>query len=373
MKKSLSVLMALVMALTCLSFSTTAFAADPAQCATISFDGTYNDSYLPAVLDSINQKRAQNGYQPVALDATLTAVAKQRAAEICVFTDFTNDSLPNGDPISTYLSGVGITCATLFSTCSLNIDSIISCLYYIYGNSSYVLNSIGIGLFTVGNSSFIYCVASVSPANSIYNSFVDTNTTVSVNTKIENLDLRMQLNPDKKYFRYDVAVKCYFPNGYLYSIDLPISQFTVNSNKSSVMKVKNFIAYPKKNGSFAIIAKHNSNPALTVKFDSTSNLFNNINVAGLSVKSTKKKRIVAKWRYSISDASGYEIQYSTSKKFKKSSTKRCTVKGKKKVSKTISNLKSKKVYYIRVRAYINQGNGEKCYSGYSKTKSIKVK
>ncbi len=80
-----------------------------------------------------------------------------------------------------------------------------------------------------------------------------------------------------------------------------------------------------------------------------------------------------KWK-KIPDATGYQIQYSTDKKFKKRKT--ITVKNHKKISSTVKNLKSKTKYYIRVRAYnITYENSMKIktYSSWSKTKNITVK
>ncbi len=68
---------------------------------------------------------------------------------------------------------------------------------------------------------------------------------------------------------------------------------------------------------------------------------------------------------------GYEIQYSTDKKFKKN-VKVVTVKKAKTTTKTIKKLKSKKKYYIRIRTFRKSGK-EYIYSKWSKVKKIKVK
>lgn len=88
--------------------------------------------------------------------------------------------------------------------------------------------------------------------------------------------------------------------------------------------------------------------------------------------SIKNKKLAVHW-YSVSDASGYEIKCSTSKKFSKSKTKTFTVKGNSKNIKKIK-IKSKKRYYVRVRAYkTGKVNGKKVkvYSPWSSTYSIK--
>ncbi len=96
-----------------------------------------------------------------------------------------------------------------------------------------------------------------------------------------------------------------------------------------------------------------------------------------SVKSTSikkltkaKKSFKVTWK-KVSGVSGYQIQYSTNKKFK-SSNKTATVKKGSTTSLTVKKLKSKKTYYVRVRAYKNV-NGRKVYSSWSKVKNIKTK
>lgn len=85
-----------------------------------------------------------------------------------------------------------------------------------------------------------------------------------------------------------------------------------------------------------------------------------------SVKAGGKGKIVVKWKKSAA-AKGYQLQYSTSKKFKSKKTKTTN-----KTSLTIKKLKKKKTYYIRVRAY-KTVNGKKSYGKWSSVKKIKIK
>ena len=94
-------------------------------------------------------------------------------------------------------------------------------------------------------------------------------------------------------------------------------------------------------------------------------------------KATSVKKLTAKskgfkvtWSKISTQASGYQIQYSTSKSFSSKSTK--TIKSCKTTSKTITGLKSKKKYYIRIRTY-KTVSGVKYYSSWSAVKSVKTK
>ncbi len=83
---------------------------------------------------------------------------------------------------------------------------------------------------------------------------------------------------------------------------------------------------------------------------------------------TSKKTVTASWKKI--DASGYELQRSTLKNFKKG-VKKYTVSSKT-ASKKITKLKKGTRYYFRIRAYKTIG-GKKYYSSWSKTKSVKCK
>lgn len=94
-----------------------------------------------------------------------------------------------------------------------------------------------------------------------------------------------------------------------------------------------------------------------------------------SIKNPVKgdKAITASWKKwnkkALKTINGFEIQYSTDKDFKVN-TKKVSV-NKKKTSKEIKKLTPGKKYYVHARAYRKTVSG-KVYSGWSKTKSIKV-
>lgn len=84
---------------------------------------------------------------------------------------------------------------------------------------------------------------------------------------------------------------------------------------------------------------------------------------------TKNKKNIKLALKKVKGAAGYQIKYSTSKKFGKKVTK--TVNSKK-VKVTLKKLKTKKKYYIKVRAY-KKFYGRKMYGKWSKVKVVQVK
>ena len=89
------------------------------------------------------------------------------------------------------------------------------------------------------------------------------------------------------------------------------------------------------------------------------------------VTSPKKAQLKVTWKKQATQTTGYQVQYSTDKNFKKGN-KTVTVKGAKTTAKTISKLTKGKKYYVRVRTYktVNKTN---FYSGWSKSSSVTVK
>lgn len=97
------------------------------------------------------------------------------------------------------------------------------------------------------------------------------------------------------------------------------------------------------------------------------------NVKGFQLVS-KSKKFVVKWKRQSVQTTGYEIQFSTNKKFKKKTSKTATVKSNKTISKKFSRKKAGKRYYVRIRTYKTvrvDGKMKKFYSGWSKVKTVK--
>ena len=91
----------------------------------------------------------------------------------------------------------------------------------------------------------------------------------------------------------------------------------------------------------------------------------------ISKVTAKSKGFTVKWKKQTKNTTGYQIQYSTDKNFKKNN-KTVTVSKNSTTSKTISKLKAKKKYYVRVRTY-KTVSGKKYYSSWSKSKTVTTK
>ena len=96
----------------------------------------------------------------------------------------------------------------------------------------------------------------------------------------------------------------------------------------------------------------------------------------LSKLEARKRGFSIKWKKQSRQTTGYQIQYSTSSKFAKKSTKSVWVKSSKATGKVIAKQKAKKKYYVRIRTYKTvkiSGKSTKLYSKWSKVKSVKTK
>ncbi|MBQ6440521.1 MAG: Ig-like domain-containing protein [Mogibacterium sp.] len=99
-------------------------------------------------------------------------------------------------------------------------------------------------------------------------------------------------------------------------------------------------------------------------------------VKNVKARAIKGKKAIIRWSKK-SSASGYQVQYSTKKSFKKKATKSLKVKGASKKTINIKKLKAGKTYYVRVRTYKNVKNsyGEtvKVYGKWSKVVRLRAK
>ncbi len=108
------------------------------------------------------------------------------------------------------------------------------------------------------------------------------------------------------------------------------------------------------------------------KYKGTKTLYFYIKPRATSISSISpgKRKFTVKWYKRPTQTSGYQIQYSTSSKFTSPTTR--TISGCGTTSKTITKLKAKKKYFVRVRTY-KTVNGTKYYSSWTKYKKVITK
>ncbi len=202
------------------------------------------------------------------------------------------------------------------------------------------------------------------------------------NISVKSLDLRnMDMsNADTTKIFYDSTItNLYLPQNAMKGYDLSgigglkniyykgdSTQWASLGNTSGSIKVTNNYTGPlnEKTTEDTNTEAEKTGETVTV----SKKTINNIASVISSLKQTKKGRKLKVKYNKFKGATGYQIQYSTSKKFSKKTTFNS-----KKTSATTKKLKKGKRYYVRVRAYIKTGK-KKYYSKWSTVKrSSKIK
>ncbi len=161
---------------------------------------------------------------------------------------------------------------------------------------------------------------------------------------------------------------------YTYNGKVKKPSVTVRDSKGKKIAASNYtVTYQsgRKNvGKYTVTIKFKGNYSGTVKRTFTIKPKS----TSISKLTSGRKRFTVKWKKLTAQTTGYQIQYSTSSKFKTAKT--VTVSKNKTTSKTIKDLKAKKKYYVRIRTYkIVKVNGKntKIYSSWSKAKAVTTK
>ena len=150
---------------------------------------------------------------------------------------------------------------------------------------------------------------------------------------------------------------------------MPTASTLVDENGKELDTSCYTISYPKKSvrvGVYTVKVK------LKGVYAGTYNLKYKIVPKAVKLKTVKKgkKSFTAKWSRNKTQTGGYQIAYSTNKNFKGVKYKK--VKKAKKTSLKVKKLKSKKTYYVKVRAF-KKVNGKTCYSSWSNVKKVRTK
>ncbi len=156
--------------------------------------------------------------------------------------------------------------------------------------------------------------------------------------------------------------------GVTYTKTIPMIETPTKEQSTTVSKVSNNQETTSKKEdekTTANVVETTANVVETTTANQT--VTNKINTKITSIKQ-KKKTLKIGWK-KVTGIDGYEIQYSTSKSFKKPKKliKRPNIK-----NVTVKKIKLKKKYYVRIRTFISE-NGKRIYSDWSKTKTKKTK
>lgn len=134
------------------------------------------------------------------------------------------------------------------------------------------------------------------------------------------------------------------------------------------------VSYPK---GMKNVGKYTVKVTFKENYSGSKSLTYSINPKGTSVSkvTAAKKGFKVIWKKQKTQTTGYQVQYSTDKNFKKNN-ETVTISKNSTTSKSVGKLKAKKKYYVRVRTYKTVKFGSKSvklYSGWSKAKSVTTK
>ena len=162
---------------------------------------------------------------------------------------------------------------------------------------------------------------------------------------------------------------------YTYNGKVQKPSVTVKDSKGKTLKngTDYTVTYPK---GMKNVGKYTVKVILKGNYSGSKSMTYNINPKGTGVSkvTAAKKGFKVTWKKQATQTTGYQVQYSTSSKFKKAKT--VTISKNKTTSKSVGKLSAKKKYYVRVRTYKTVkigGKSVKLYSGWSKAKSVITK
>ncbi|MCM1114348.1 MAG: fibronectin type III domain-containing protein [Clostridium sp.] len=166
---------------------------------------------------------------------------------------------------------------------------------------------------------------------------------------------------------YTLSTSTYTYNGSAKKPSVTVKDSKDNKLKSGTDYTVTYPSGRKNVGKYTIKITFKGNYSGTATKSFTINPKN----TSLSSVSAGSKKFTVKWKKYTTQTTGYQIQYSTDKNFKKNN-KTVTVSSNKTTSKTISKLSGKKKYYVRIRTY-KTVSGTKYYSSWSSAKSVTTK
>lgn len=215
--------------------------------------------------------------------------------------------------------------------------------------------------FSTGSSNNSYLSSDPAPFVDAVNKPKDTSLTVTA--KQDGLKLSWVESVNAKGYQIQYGTKSDFTDATVIDINnrATISQTIskLGSNKTYYIRIRPY----KQIGKTKIYGYWTSTVTKKTRH------INEANPVSISKLTAKTKAFTVEWK-AISNATGYQIDYSTSGKF--GSTPSLTVNGANKISYTVSGRKAKQKHYVRMRTY-RTVNGKNYYSEWSPTKTVTTK
>lgn len=131
---------------------------------------------------------------------------------------------------------------------------------------------------------------------------------------------------------------------------IPQKQIKLNVSNITLNDVKSYNLFKKRKPVIKSLKKNKSKKQYYLK---------------IQIKQVNKRGIYGE--------TGYQIKYAANQKFKKAKTIKITRTKKGLITSKKWKVKKRKIYYVKVRAFMKTGTGKMIYSKYSKTKKIQIK
>ena len=154
-------------------------------------------------------------------------------------------------------------------------------------------------------------------------------------------------------------------NNYVKSITVTGNEWEVSNTGSAVIDTNTGILRAYKPGKVNVIAKTTDGSGVKATF---TVIIKPSKVSNLKIKRTGRKKIKVSW-YNVYNASGYQLQYGRRKSTSRAKYRRISAR---KSTGTLSKIKNRKNYFVRVRAYYKSDN-KNYYGDWSSYKKINIK
>lgn len=142
-------------------------------------------------------------------------------------------------------------------------------------------------------------------------------------------------------------------------------EWEVSNTGSAVIDTNTGILRAYKPGKVNVIAKATDGSGVKATF---AVIIKPSKVSNLKIKRTGRKKIKVSW-YNVYNASGYQLQYGRRKSTSRAKYRRISAR---KSTGTLSKIKNRKNYFVRVRAYYKSDN-KNYYGDWSSYKKINIK